>query len=162
MRKLRGGGDIYYEYIHTAPVDCPPETGGTRSEATEGVDKTTHYHLLLIHPLPTAWYSPCSRGRKWMLGHCRNIMNVFTPPEDCPPETGGRGAKRRRGWIRPLTVSTFNPTHRYFSLPRRFRKGLDYQRAMSYHAAAGLSLATRDDFAELCVICRSVACDKFC
>ena len=22
----------------TAPADCPPETGGTRSEATEGVD----------------------------------------------------------------------------------------------------------------------------
>ena len=23
---------------HTAPAYCPPETGGTRSEATEGVD----------------------------------------------------------------------------------------------------------------------------
>jgi hypothetical protein len=30
----------------------------------------------------------------------------------------------------------------------RSRKGLDYQRAMSYHAGAGLVLATRDDFAE--------------
>ena len=24
----------------TAPANCPPETGGTRSEATEGVDDT--------------------------------------------------------------------------------------------------------------------------
>ena len=54
----------YYEYIHTAPADCPPETGATRSEATEGGDKTTHYYLLLIHPLPTAWYSPLSQGEK--------------------------------------------------------------------------------------------------
>ena len=26
-------------YNFTATADCPPETGGTRSEATEGVDK---------------------------------------------------------------------------------------------------------------------------
>ena len=38
----------HYEYIHTATADCPPETGGTRSEATEGVDKKT----LTSHPSP--------------------------------------------------------------------------------------------------------------
>ena len=30
--------------------------------------------MLLIHPLPTKWYSPCLRGRKWMLGYCRNTV----------------------------------------------------------------------------------------
>ena len=36
------------------------------SEATEGVDKINHHSLLpkLIHPLPTAWYSPLSQGEK--------------------------------------------------------------------------------------------------
>ena len=90
-------------------------------------------------------------------------MNIFTPPADCPPETGETRSEATEGVDKKTpTVSTFNPPLTAISLPRRFRKGLDYQRAMSYHAAAGLSLATRDDFAELCAICRSAACDKFC
>ena len=52
----------YCGYNFIATADCPPETGWT-SEA-EGVDKSTHYYLLLIHPLPTAWYSPLSQGEK--------------------------------------------------------------------------------------------------
>ena len=37
----------YYEYIHTALAGCPPETGETRSEATEGVDKTFPFPPLI-------------------------------------------------------------------------------------------------------------------
>ena len=33
----------YCDYIFTAPADCHPETGWTRSEATEGVDKISKY-----------------------------------------------------------------------------------------------------------------------
>ena len=63
---------------HLSPVtNCPPETGGTRSEATEGVDKITHHSLLynyLSTPSPLRGTHPCPRGRKWMLGHCRNTV----------------------------------------------------------------------------------------
>ena len=43
--------------VSTAPANCPPETGGTRSEATEGVDDTNG-NRKTIHPLPPAGYSP--------------------------------------------------------------------------------------------------------
>ena len=33
---------------NTAPADCPPETGATRSEATEGVDKSLNSHPLTV------------------------------------------------------------------------------------------------------------------
>jgi hypothetical protein len=47
--------------VSTAPANCPPETGGTRSEATEGVDDTNGM-VKTIHPLPPAGYSPLSQG----------------------------------------------------------------------------------------------------
>ena len=47
--------------VSTAPANCPPETGGTRSEATEGVDDTNG-KVKTIHPLPPAGYSPLSQG----------------------------------------------------------------------------------------------------
>ena len=81
-----------YEYIHTAPANCPPETGGTRSEATEGVDKTTHSSLLPITYPPPPHYVvlPLSQGEKVdarsLQEHCGYN---FTAPADCPPETGG-------------------------------------------------------------------------
>ncbi len=33
-------GRVSYSRKHTAPANCPPETGGTRSGATEGVDES--------------------------------------------------------------------------------------------------------------------------
>ena len=68
-------------YNFTAPADCPPETGGTRSEATEGVDKTNHRSLLsnyLSTPSPLRGTHPCPRGRKWMLGYFRNTKSPFS------------------------------------------------------------------------------------
>ena len=47
--------------VSTAPANCPPETGWTRSEATEGVDDTNGM-VKTIHPLPPAGYSPLSQG----------------------------------------------------------------------------------------------------
>ena len=38
IRPVSGVESVTIE--NTAPANCPPETGGTRSEATEGVDKT--------------------------------------------------------------------------------------------------------------------------
>jgi hypothetical protein len=35
----------------TAPANCPPETGWTRSEATEGVDKTNRKRTTPITPI---------------------------------------------------------------------------------------------------------------
>ena len=60
------------------------------SEATEGVDKiTAHYYLLLIHPLPTAWYSPLSQGEKVDARSLQEYYEyIHTAPADCPPETG--------------------------------------------------------------------------
>ena len=86
---------IYYKYIHIAPADCPPETGGTRSEATEGVDKTTHYYLLLFHPLPTAWYSPLSQGEKVGARVLQEQCDyIFTSRQQTVPlRQGRRGAK---------------------------------------------------------------------
>ena len=43
----------------TAPANCPPETGWTRSEATEGVDDTNGNYP---PPPPPAGYSPLSQG----------------------------------------------------------------------------------------------------
>ena len=37
-------GRVSYENI--APANCPPETGGTRSVATEGVD---NFHIVVVH-----------------------------------------------------------------------------------------------------------------
>ena len=34
---------------NTAQADCPPETGATRSEATEGVDSFPFYYSPLVH-----------------------------------------------------------------------------------------------------------------
>ena len=57
--------------VSTAPANCPPETGWTRSEATEGVDDTNglaelderrRIKVKTIHPLPPAGYSPLSQG----------------------------------------------------------------------------------------------------
>ena len=76
-------------YYFIAPANCPPETGETRSEATEGVDKTNHYYLLLFHPLPTAWYSPLSQGEKVDARVLQEYCDyIFTATADCPPETG--------------------------------------------------------------------------
>ena len=44
-------------YHSPAPANCPPETGGTRSEATEGVDDTNGM-VKTIHPLPLRVLSP--------------------------------------------------------------------------------------------------------
>ena len=93
----------YYEYIHTMPADCLPETGGRGANRRRGWTKplTAHYYLLLIHPLPTAWYSPLSQGEKVDAQLLQEYYGYnFIAPADCPSETGGRGAKRRRGWIR--------------------------------------------------------------
>ena len=74
---------------------------------------------MFIHPLPTTRYSPCLRGRVgniivyvllyilWKLNH--------TAPLNCPPETGGRGEKRRRGWINIL-YAVFLPKCSYLRL----------------------------------------------
>ena len=91
MRKLSGGGDIYF------------------------MQNDEFYYCFLSTPSPLRGTHPCPRGRKWMLGYCRNTMNIFTPPADCPPETGGRGVKRRRGWTKPLATTY------YFSTPSPLR-----------------------------------------
>ena len=85
-------------------------------------------------------------------------MNIFTPRQQTVHLRQGANEV-----FREMTKCHFVPHEgEHYPVRRWTRKGLDYQRAMSYNAAAGLSLATRDDFAELCVICRSVTCDKFC
>ena len=101
----------YCGYNFTSPADCPPETGGTRSEVTEGVDKTNHYHLNLSTPSPLRGTHPCLRGRKWVLGYFRNTVVTISPRQQIVPlRQVGRGAKRRRGWIKPIT------THYYLLL----------------------------------------------
>ena len=48
------------------------------------------YHLLLIHPLPTAWYSPLSQGEKVDARLLQEYYEyIHTATADCPPETGG-------------------------------------------------------------------------
>ena len=150
-------------------TQCDAGPARKRSDGGGGQDKqiremnTYHpYHLLFIHPLPTAWYSPLSQGEKVGARLLQEYCGYnFTAPADCPPETGGTRSEATEGVDKTFPFSPLIPLTA-ISLPRRFRKGLDYQRATSYHATAGLSLATRDDFAELRAICRSAACDKFC
>ena len=80
-------GTLWLQF-HTALADCPPETGGTRSEVTEGVDKTNHHSLLsnyLSTPSPLRGTHPCLRGRKWMLGHCRNTVVTISPRQQTVP-----------------------------------------------------------------------------
>ena len=57
---------------------------------------TTNY---LSTPSPLRGTHPCLRGRKWLLGYCRNIMNIFTQRQQTVPLGQGRRANRR-GWIR--------------------------------------------------------------
>ena len=73
--------------------------GWTKSPLT-----TTYY---LSTPSPLRGTHPCLRGRKWMLGYCRNIMNIFTPRQQTVPLRQGRRAKRR-GWIRKHSPLTFH------------------------------------------------------
>ena len=54
---------------------------------------TTRERREFIHPLPPAGYSPLSQGESQLQ------PGTGTHHTDCPSETGGRGAKRRRGWI---------------------------------------------------------------
>ena len=83
------------------------------SEATEGVDKTNHYYLdYLSTPSPLRGTRPCLRGRKWMLGHCRNTVITISPRQQTVPlRQVGRGAKRRRGWIKPITARYYLITY---------------------------------------------------
>ena len=37
--------------------------------------------MLLIHPLTTTWYSPCLRGRKWVLRYLKNIGIRISPSQ---------------------------------------------------------------------------------
>ena len=77
---------------------------------------TTYY---LSTPSPLRGTHPCLRGRKWMLGYCRNIMNIFIPRQQTVPlRQGGRGAKRRRGWIRKLAAHYYLD---YLSTPSPLR-----------------------------------------
>ena len=46
IRPVSGGESVTTE--NTVPANCPPETGGTRSEATEGVDKSLNSHPLTV------------------------------------------------------------------------------------------------------------------
>ena len=56
------------------------------SEATEGVDKTTRYYLLLFHPLPTTWYSPLSQGEKVDARSLQEYCDYnFTPRQQIVP-----------------------------------------------------------------------------
>ena len=69
---------IYYKYIHIALADCPPETGGRGAKRRRGWIKpiTTTYYLST--PSPLRGTHPCLRGRKWMLGYCRNTKSPIS------------------------------------------------------------------------------------
>ena len=47
---VSGGESVTIE--NTAPANCPPETGGTRSGATEGVDNPLTPHLTPLNDCP--------------------------------------------------------------------------------------------------------------
>ena len=88
MRKLSGGGDIYYKYIHIATADCPSETGGRGAKRRRGWIRklAAHYYLdYLSTPSPLRGTHPCLRGRKWMLGHCKNNVITFSPRQQTVP-----------------------------------------------------------------------------
>ena len=102
-------GDCGYNFI--APADCPSETGGRGAKRRRGWIKplTTTYYLSTPSPLRgtppvSGGESGCSviAGTLWLQFHIATA--------GCPPETGGRGVKRRRGWIRQLTTTYYLST----------------------------------------------------
>ena len=56
---VSGGESVTTE--NTAQADCPPETGATRSEATEGVDKSLNSHPLTVKELFSIYLVPTGR-----------------------------------------------------------------------------------------------------
>ena len=48
----------------TAPANCPPETGWTRSEATEGVDKTNRKRITPTTPINTITPNPSAKEKR--------------------------------------------------------------------------------------------------
>ena len=56
---VSGGESVTTE--NTAQADCPPETGATRSEATEGVDKSLISHPLTVKELFSVYLVPTGR-----------------------------------------------------------------------------------------------------
>ena len=87
----------YCDYNFIAPANCPPETGGTRSEVTEGVDKTTHYYLdYLSTPSPLRGTPPVSGGESGcsaIAGTLSPLFPVVTIPLSC------RGIRGESGFL---------------------------------------------------------------
>ena len=65
-----------------------------------------HYYLITFPPPPhCVVLAPVPGGESGCSGIAGILWLQFhIATADCPPETGGRGAKRRRGWIKPLTA----------------------------------------------------------
>ena len=86
------------------------------------MDKTNHRSLLsnyLSTPSPLRGTHPCLRGRKWMLGYFRNTVVTISPRQQTVPlRQVGRGAKRRRGWIRKIAAHYYLD---YLSTPSPLR-----------------------------------------
>ena len=59
LAPVSGGESVTTE--NTAQADCPPETGVTRSEATEGVDKSLNSHPLTVKEQFSVYFTfqPC-------------------------------------------------------------------------------------------------------
>ena len=92
---------------------------GERSDG--GVDKTTHRSLLPITfppPPHCVVLTPVPGGESGCSGIAGQCDYIFTATADCPSETGGRGAKRRRGWIKPISTHYYLD---YFSTPSPLR-----------------------------------------
>ena len=96
-------GRVSYSRKHTAPANCPPETGGTRSEATEGVDES-HASALscrsVAHDSSSA--SVKCNGKK-LCALCGLCVKYIKPPDmdisfsrkerrsEGPPQSPSRG-----------------------------------------------------------------------
>ena len=73
---------------------------------------TYHPYYLITYPPPPhcVVLTPVPGGESGCSGIAGHCGYNFTATADCPPETGGRGAKRRWGWIKPLTTTYYLST----------------------------------------------------
>ena len=89
---VSGGESVTTE--NTAQADCPPETGATRSEATEGVDKSLNSHPLTVKEQFSVLIRLC---RLFLLVARHNKSNNFASAlascvgSPLPPSQGGPG-----------------------------------------------------------------------